>query len=74
MFQRRSIAQRLVARLRQLVLGLGGFLLLQYILFRLPQSIGNSLAFNAEMLPILLLIIVVYAASALVFIRSVWRG
>ncbi|MCB5197584.1 hypothetical protein [Deefgea salmonis] len=74
MFQRRSVLQRVLYRLRQVLLSLAGFFLLQYLLFVLPQALGNNLTLNGAMLPILLLIFLAYAASALLVIRNVWRG
>ncbi|QZA81604.1 hypothetical protein [Deefgea piscis] len=74
MFQRRSSVQRLWFRLRQVLLGLAGFFLLQYLLFILPQKLGNNLTLSGAMLPILLLIFLAYAFAALIVIRNVWRG
>ncbi|WP_297576307.1 hypothetical protein [uncultured Deefgea sp.] len=74
MFQSRSIVQRLWFRLRQVLLGLAGFFLLQYLLFILPQKLGNNLTLTGAMLPILLLIFLAYAFAALIVIRNVWRG
>ncbi|MBM5574489.1 hypothetical protein [Deefgea sp. CFH1-16] len=48
--------------------------MLQYLLFILPQKLGNNLTLTGAMLPILLLILFAYAASALLVIRNVWRG
>ncbi|QKJ66443.1 hypothetical protein HQN60_06890 [Deefgea piscis] len=74
MLQRRSFVQRVLYRLRQLLLSLAGFFLLQYLLFVLPQALGNNLTLSGAMLPILLLILFAYAAAALLVIRNVWRG
>jgi uncharacterized membrane protein len=64
MFQRRSILQRAFTRVRQIVLGLLTFFLLQYIVFSLAQYLENHWAMNAALLPILILIVLLYAASA----------
>lgn len=74
MLQRRSFVPRVLYRLRQLLLSLAGFFLLQYLLFVLPQALGNNLTLSGAMLPILLLILFAYAAAALLVIRNVWRG
>lgn len=69
MFQRRSFLLRAYCRVRKVVLGLGGFFLLQSLIFNLPFDLSNNLLLNA-IWPIACLIVLAYALAALVWIRD----
>lgn len=74
MFQRRSIAHRVFGVVRKIAFGLGAFLLLQYVIFSLPHYLDQNGLLSGAMWPIVFLIAIAYAASAVVFLQNVWRG